>query len=276
MNRSRSVIEAAILSMTLALSPVAASAEEPAKDAVAQTVGHGQIDWTNKTITATGSGAPDLKAANVAVARLGAERAAKADALRNILEAVKGVRISGGQSAGAAMDTSPEVKAKVEGVVRNFKVVDTKYYSDGGVDVIVQVPMDGVLAEALLPTGTAAAAAPTPAESSAGPSGVIVNAKGLKVAPALAPRLVDESGKELYGPAMVGKDALVQRGVASYSKSLEQATRDTRVSGKPLVVKGVRLSQAGSADVVVSADDAVKLASAKGVLGLGKVIIVTD
>ena len=272
----RSVIEAAILSMTLTLAPISAIAAEPAKDAVAQTVGHGQIDWTNKTITATGSGAPDLKAANVAVARLGAERAAKADALRNILEAVKGVRISGGQSAGAAMDTSPEVKAKVEGVVRNFKVVDTKYYSDGGVDVIVQVPRTGVLAEALLPTGTATAPAPTPAESSAGPSGVIVNAKGLKVAPALAPRLVDESGKELYGAAMVGKDALVQRGVASYSKSLEQATRDTRVSGKPLVVKGVRLSQAGSADVVVSADDAVKLASAKSVLGLGKVIIVTD
>ena len=174
------------------------------------------------------------------------------------------------------MDTSPEVKAKVEGVVRNFKVVDTKYYSDGGVDVVVQVPMDGVLAEALLPQAPAAASAPSPTESATGPSGVIVNAKGLKVAPALAPRLIDESGKEIYGPTMVGHDALVQRGVASYSKSLEQATRDTRVSGKPLVVKGVRLSQAGSADLIVSADDAIKLASAKGVLGLGKVIIVTD
>lgn len=275
MNLPRSLIEAAVLSMTLTLAPLSAIAEEPAKDAVAQSVAHGQVDWTAKTITATGSGAPDLKAANVAVARLGAERAAKADALRNILEAVKGVRINGSQTAGAAMDGSPEVKAKVEGVVRNFKVVDTKYYSDGGVDVIVQVPMDGVLAEALLPTAPAATAA-TPTESAAGPSGVIVNAKGLKVAPALAPRLMDESGKEIYGPTMVGHDALVQRGVASYTKSLEQATRDTRVSGKPLVVKGVRLSQAGSADVIVSADDALKLASAKGVLGLGKVIIVTD
>ena len=90
MNLPRSFIEAAVLSMTLTLAPLAAIAEEPAKDAVAQSVAHGSIDWTNKTITATGSGAPDLKAANVAVARLGAERAAKADALRNILEAVKG------------------------------------------------------------------------------------------------------------------------------------------------------------------------------------------
>lgn len=276
MNLPRSFIEAAVLSLTLVAAPVSVLAEEAAKDAVAQSVGHGQIDWTNKTITATGSGAPDLKAANVAVARLGAERAAKTDALRNIIEAVKGVRISGAQSAGAAMDSSPELKAKVEGVVRNFKVVDTKYYSDGGVDVVVQVPMDGVLAEALVPQGAAAAATPAPAADTAGPSGVIVNAKGLKVAPALAPRLVDEGGKEIYGPAMVGHDALVQRGVASYAKSLEQATRDARVSGKPLVVKAIRVSQAGSADVVVGAEDAAKLAAAKGVLGMGKVIIVTD
>ena len=48
-----------------------------ASDSVSQTVGHGQIDWSKKTITATGSGAPNLKAPNVAVARLGAERAAK-------------------------------------------------------------------------------------------------------------------------------------------------------------------------------------------------------
>ena len=42
-------------------------------------VDHGQVNWTARTITATGSGAPDLKAPNVAVARLGAERVAKMD-----------------------------------------------------------------------------------------------------------------------------------------------------------------------------------------------------
>ncbi|MEM6732967.1 MAG: hypothetical protein AAF658_15530, partial [Myxococcota bacterium] len=97
---------------------------------VEQSIAHGQINWTDKTITVTGSGAPSLKAPNVAVARLSAEKAAKIDALRNIVEAVKGVRVSGAKSAADAMK-STEVQTKVEGIVRGFTVLDTKYYSDG-------------------------------------------------------------------------------------------------------------------------------------------------
>src|SRR5688572_24872778 len=174
-----------ILVVVGALAPSLAMAQD-----VAQTVGHGQINWTNKTVTATGSGAPSLKAANVAVARLGAERAAKVEAYRNVLEAVRGVKISGGQSAGQAMDQSPETKAKVEGVIQGFKVIDTKYYSDGGVDVVIQGPIDGVLADLVPNAGKNAAGS---GASDDGSTGLIINAKGAQVAPALAPRLLDET-----------------------------------------------------------------------------------
>src|SRR5437867_12181386 len=102
-----------VVACVAAMVAAAAIAEE---GGVAQSVGHGKIDWSTKTITATGSGAPNLKAANVAVARLEAERAAKLDALRNILEAVKGVRVTSGQSAGARMDAAAEVRSKIAGV----------------------------------------------------------------------------------------------------------------------------------------------------------------
>ncbi|MBC7795206.1 MAG: hypothetical protein H7Z43_15990 [Clostridia bacterium] len=270
----RSIIEVALCGFLAAATLNVAHAEET-PGAVAQSVGHGKIDWTNKTVTATGSGAPDLKAANVAVARLGAERAAKMDALRNIMETVKGVRISSTQTAGAAMDSSPELKAKVEGVAKNFKVVDTKYYSDGGVDLVVQMPIDGVLVETFVPQVNAPTATAPSADTAV--SGVIVNAKGLKVTPALAPRLIDEGGKELYGPDTIAHDALLQRGVASYTKSLDQAMRDAKVAGgKPLVLKATRVAAAGGSDVVLSADDAAKLAGARGALDAGRVIIVTD
>ena len=94
-------------------------------DGVVQSVAHGQIHWSNGTITATGSGAPSLKAANVAVARLGAERAAKMDAWRNILEAIKGARVETGQSVESMMSGSPQVKSRIEGIVRNFKIIDS-------------------------------------------------------------------------------------------------------------------------------------------------------
>ncbi len=255
-----------------ALMWVAAGTADAQADPVAQTVGHGKINWSDKTITATGSGAPDLKAANVAVARLGAERAAKMDALRNILEAVRGLRVQSGESAGDRMDASPELKASVEGVVKNFKVIDTKYYSDGGVDVIVQVPLDGVITGALVKAGVKAA----PPNGADAASGVVINAKGLGLVPALAPRIVDDKGQEIFSAALVAEEAVKRHGVAGYTKNLDGALKDARVADKPLVVRAQKLTAAGASDLVISAEDGAKIAKLTGALANAKVIIVTD
>lgn len=235
--------------------------------------GHGKINWTDKTITVTGTGAPNLKAANVAVARVGAERAAKLDAFRNILEAVKGVKVSGNQTAGAAMESSAEVKAKVEGVIRNFKVLDTKYYSDGGVDVIVQVPLADVT-EALI--GDRVSKGAPSAAANGGASGVIINAKGLSLSPGLAPRILSESGAELFASGSVQKNAVKRHGVCGYHTTLEKAKEDERIGSKPLVLKAVKAAEKGGADVVISDEDGKKLAALGGVLAQGKLVIVTD
>ncbi len=39
-------------------------------------------------------------------------------------------------------------------------------------------------------------------------SGLVIVAKGLKITPALAPRILDETGKEIYGPDFVRAGAL--------------------------------------------------------------------
>src|SRR5262245_32069859 len=68
-----------------------ASADEKS---VVEKLEHGEVNWTEKTVLATGSGAPNTKLQNVAQVRLAAERAAKIDAYRNILETLKGVKIT--------------------------------------------------------------------------------------------------------------------------------------------------------------------------------------
>ncbi|MEO1171606.1 MAG: hypothetical protein AAFX94_06090 [Myxococcota bacterium] len=255
-----------VLSALVVMLPLVASAEK-----YEQAISHGQINWTDKTITVTGSGAPSLKAPNVAVARLNAERAAKLDALRNIVEAVKGVRVSGSQSAGDAMASSGTVESKVEGIVRKFKVLDTKYYSDGGVDVIVQVNIDGVLTQTLVPdAGKTSPKAP----SSGDVTGVIVNATGVDLTPAIAPEIKDESGKRLYHAGAVDEKAVLKHGIISYNKSLDKAMKDSRVGSKPLVVKAVKSAE--GSNLVISVADGAKFASAENALANGKVIIVTD
>jgi hypothetical protein len=244
-----------------------------ADDSVVQKVGHGEINWSKKVVTATGSGAANMKD-NVAQARLMAERAAKLDALRNIVETIQGIQVTGSRSANDIMSNG-EVKSRISGMAQGFKVVDTKYYSDGSVDVIVQMPIDENLTNALVErpkkqhkVNEAGAASFT---------GLVINARGLGLTPSMAPRVVDESGKEVYGTEVVSDKGLKQGGIVGYAKQDDQAK--DRTGDKPMVVKALRLADKSKTDVVIANGDADKLRDPNSNLSFlsdGKVVILVD
>lgn len=257
----------------------ALAADPPAGGAAVQKIGHGEINWADNYVMATGSGAPDAKAPNVAVARLGAERAAKLDAFRNILETLKGANVTAKATVADEMQSNGSIKSKVEGLIRNFKVVDTKYYSDGSVDVVVRVELKGDLADALIPDPAKPAAVPD--KGLAKNTGLIVNAKGLQAVPAMAPRIIDEEGQEVYSVATVTESAARDNGIAGYVHDLDSAKGHNRVKGDgaPLVVRAIRIAAPGKSDLVISNSDAEKLRDAQSnlsYLASGKVIIVID
>jgi len=72
---------------------------------------------------------------SVAQARLMAEEAAKKDAMRQILEQLKGVVITGSTTVENFMTTDDRIRARVEGIIRGAQVVDTRYNQDGTVEV---------------------------------------------------------------------------------------------------------------------------------------------
>ena len=264
----------------LALAATPANAQkDPAGDdtSVVQKLAHGEINWSTKTVTATGSGAANLKDGSVAKARLMAERAAKLDALRNIIETIQGIQVSGSRNAADVMSNG-EIKSKIQGMAQGFKVVDTKYYSDGSVDVIVSMPIDENLTNALVEKPKASA---KPRKvSTTGPesfSGLVVNARGLGLTPSMAPRILDESGKEVYGAEIVNDKGLQQGGIASYAKSDGKAAE--RTGDKPMVVKALRIADKSKTDVVISNADADKLRDPNTNLSFladGKVVILVD
>jgi len=198
----------------------------------------GAVDWQSQTLKATGSGAPDMRSLSPAQARLGAEKAAQLDAFRNLIGQARGIHISAGKTVGDAM-AQDEVKGRVEGVVRGFKVVKKRYYSDQGVEMDVEVPLSGI-AQAVLDPATAPAET-VPAKATEGRySGLVVDAHGLGVQPVLAPRLLDGSGKVLYGAEVMGPEKRKEAVPARYYKSVEQAVRSTPLGGAPLVVKATK------------------------------------
>lgn len=250
----------------------AASAAPPAEplppSSQAKPAQKGGVDWQDQVLTATGSGAPDLRAVTAAQARLGAERAAKLDALRNLLEQAKGIQLESGKTLGDAL-SDEATRGHVQGVLKGFKVTHKRYYSDNGVELDVEVPLSGVLAA--LPRAPAEPAGEViPAKGHSRATGVIVDARGLSLTPALLPRLLDADGKAVYSRAsLTGKAATV----ASYFETVGAAKASKQVGPHPLILKA---TAAKGTDLVLSAKDVAALQADRALLAQGKVAIVSQ
>lgn len=219
----------------------------------------GKIDWTTGVITAVGIGAPPAQPANAAQARAMAERAAQVVAYRNLLEAVKGVRIDSTTTVENFMVTSDVVRTQVSGFVQGAMVMDKKYMSDGSVEVTVGMKLTGALADTLLPKTPPApptGIVTTPGAAGQAFTGLIIDARGLGIRPAMAPKVLNEDGKEVYGSAWINRDWAVREGMAGYLRDPLQAQQNPRVTDKPLTVKAIKATGDARVDVVISNADA--------------------
>jgi len=230
---------------------------------VTQQVGdNGVVDWSQQKVRAVGIAAPnpDLP---TAAQRPAALEAAKQIALRNLIQTVQGMAISSETLVRNAMLENDEIRSKVEGYIRGFTVVDTKYMSDMTVEVEVEVPVSGV-ADVLLPPGKAVPIGTevtgypeaTPTTTPGVITGLIVDAKGLGVMPAMAPRILDEEGNEVYGSRYVNREWAVKQGMVGYDKAVASARKNKRVGANPMIVKGIKSAGTNKADIVISNEDA--------------------
>ncbi len=105
-----------------------------------------QVVDPTQEITATGYGAVPANAPNVGAARAIAIRAAKLDALRNLLETVKGVRIDDHTTVGEKIKGNNVLIARVQGMVRGARQTgDVKYTSNSTVGVTMAIRMGGLI-----------------------------------------------------------------------------------------------------------------------------------
>jgi hypothetical protein len=237
----------------------------PEEDLVEQ-IGNGSINWTKGVIQAIGIGAPPEKDYGKPQARPLALRAAKLDALRNILEVVNGVRIDSKTIIRDAAVESDVIMTKVQGMIQGAQQVKQEYLSDGTVEVTMQIDMHGGLSQLMLPQDIQQVepiTPMTPAQQATGVlTGLVVDARGLAARPAMAPKITDEAGQEVYGSAFVSREYAVQQGMSGYGKDLETSKQNQRVADNPLTVRGLRSDGPGRSDIVISNAEAAKLRNA--------------
>jgi hypothetical protein len=110
-------------------------------------------------------------------------------------------------------------------------------------------------------------------------TGLIVDARGLGVKPAMAPKILNEDGKEVYGSAWISRDYAVREGMVGYLKDPVQAQTNPRVTDKPLMVKALRAAGDARVDMVITNADAAMLHNASENLSMlqkCRVIILVD
>ncbi|RMH52188.1 MAG: hypothetical protein D6682_02415 [Zetaproteobacteria bacterium] len=272
-----------MIAFSLLLTPAIA----PAEDYIEQNA-NGSINWTKGEIHARGIGVPPKRYLKFpARARAMAVRAAKVDALRNLLEQMQGVRVEAQTLMKDAAVESDAVHTSMQGVVHNASMVGAPhYYEDGSVEVEMAVNYRGSVAPPVAQMVSKrlereAGARPRPlspppsgdgAEQNA-ITGLIIDARGLGLRPALAPKIVDTRGRVLYSALVV--DPQQGGDLAAYDRSLEHARAMPRAGARPMVVKGVKVQDIG--DVVISSDDADRLDRTPGlsrVLRQARVVIV--
>ena len=242
------------------------------------------VDWSNGSITVTGSGVAPANARSATQARLMARRAAVVDAYRQLAETVKGVNVDSETTIQNMMVVDDITKTKVSAFIQGARIVSEQVIPDGGYEVTMTVSMFGVsnsLASAVMPRpaavesfpqpvaavtpsvpasihvdvtvtqqGSSAATAPA-GKAIGGYTGLIVDCSGLGLKPVMSPVIKNASGQPIYGYKNLDYDRVVSNGMAGYTSDVHNAVR---AGTNPLVVRAIGLDNHNGNPILATAD----------------------
>lgn len=254
---------------------------------------HGTVDWEKQVIRSSGIGSIDSKGPS-GPERVRALENAKESALQNLLNSAKLLPLHSSANVEDVLMQDSQTPANFQKVVEAFTIVDTRSMSDMSLEVEIELPITGSLSDLFLPKDTGKATLrlsnellcptcgqPWPegkqvpegvklvnlAEGLTAPngapySGLIIDASGLGVKPAVMPRILDEHGHEIFSADFVNRETAVDSGMVTYKTTLKSAVNSERVGRNPLVIRGTKVSGSLQCDVVVSDYDAALIHSA--------------
>lgn len=199
---------------------------------------------------------------------------------------------------------NPRIARRFERNPISSRPVDTKFLSDGSVLAEYDVNLTGTLLKTLMPmTGGGMPLAPLCCPTCKRPwpetlavpegvtlipketglttnyTGIVIDASGLKLSPALFPKILNEDDKEVYGLSFVAGNSAQDLGLISYVHSLSDAYRNDRAGLNPLRIDALRVSGRLNCDIVIANSDAVRMHQSQSNLKLlehCQVIVITS
>ena len=230
----------------------------------------GCIDWANGVFYAVGFGVPNTKFKSAAQRNYSAQVAAEQVAMRNLLRLVETTLLDSETTVQDGMLESDRIRTKIKGKIRHVQMVGApRYMSDGSVNVTMKMQMREVIKVLAEDPGIKAFSAPqeiqTPqalgsASTASGVfTGLLIDARGTEISPALSPKVLNEDGDVIYGFADVDRQFSLEQGMIGYLKDPQAARTNERIKGRPFEIKALHSSGKNNADLVISNADGVRL-----------------
>lgn len=183
-------------------------------------------------------------------------------------------------------------KEAVAKILKQAKVTEIGFLSDGTKDVLVEVPITGQILDILTPKDFEVGrpvvqrycpfcGQPWPKDRSVPPgitllikdeiketfTGIIIDCSSFDLKPVLFPRIVDESGHLIYGLSFANRSQVIESGLIIYLTADDQLLVNERIGNHPLRIKAKRVI---GGDIIIADRDARKIHGSRANLDLLK------
>ncbi len=221
---------------------------------------NGSVNWSTGKISAIGKASPED---NTETSHESVPGSARADANRRIIEILKQINITNALSVDSYASRNDVILAGIEKTARDAHISKQYYTSALAVEIIIETSILGGFLQLVLPEDIRQITKISPETRNSGLkeigeniyTGLIIDARGLKIEPVLNPVIVSEQGHEVYSPVYISREFAVQNGVCKYICSMDQALKDKRIGNHPLVLKGLRKEVKQNTVIVISMSD---------------------
>jgi hypothetical protein len=239
---------------------------------------NGLINWTTGMVEANGVKAPESYTyyGKAPAQQPGTLPEAVSKARHNLLETLVSLRIDADSRVINVVEAFPSVMAQLRSMAQRAPEVKPlrKQLYDGTVEVWTRMKLSGGFSQLILPPEIRHiepikrvqpykkfSKFKSRSRSTQIHTGLVVDARGLPAIPVLAPRILDETLDEAFGPAYVSREYAVQHGVVSYATDIWQAKFNPRVGDNPLIIKALKTIWPGRCDFIISNTAAGRLRS---------------
>lgn len=224
----------------------------------------GSVDWSNGVIEAKGIGFPLDTSGSPAQARSLARSSALKEARMSLLSVIEQLPLTSEQSIRDYVMIHESLRKDLAAMCKKAHVADIFYGDNGSVVATLSLKLYGALSERVLPQDIrvipSIAQEPSNQRKNGANTGILFDCRGLKKSPLLVPKVFDEDGVEVYGPAYASRENAVSFGMAAWLRDIAKAGNNWRAGANPLVIKAIGASETNSpGSVRISNADAEKI-----------------